>query len=158
MDLAAIGLFGPAKGFAIAEVGIMLGASIAFAVGRRALHSSGLSTSRSRLSVLAARVARSVDDAEDHHQTHWWFTVRLLTNPLFDPLSYAAGLSRARFYPFFLGTLLGNIPSMALFFVVEYRAIAAGPLTLAIATALFCMIILHLASQWLTEPESPINA
>ena len=149
-DLAAIRLFGPRLGFELAELGIMIGAIVAFSVARRARASVISATSRSRLSVLAARVMRSVDDEDAHDQFCWWFTVRLLTNPLFDPLSYAAGLSRGQFYPFFLGTLLGNIPSMAVFYIVASYAMAAGTKTLLATMVLFGVTIWVVASRWLT--------
>jgi uncharacterized membrane protein YdjX (TVP38/TMEM64 family) len=152
-DLAAIGLFGLVRGFALAELGIMLGATIAFLVARHARESAGVSTRRSRLSVLAARIARSVDD-DGPQQFYAWFVIRLRTNPLFDPLSYAAGLSSARFSPFFLGTLLGNMPSIALFFVAEYFAIAAGTWTFVASTVLFGLTIWYFATRWLAESES----
>jgi uncharacterized membrane protein YdjX (TVP38/TMEM64 family) len=150
-DLAAIGLFGLSIGFELAEVGIMLGATIAFALGRCARQSVAMPMSRPHFIVLAERVGRSVDDEDSHQQFDWWFTVRLLTNPLFDPLSYAAGLTRTRFYPFFLGTLLGNIPSIAVFFVAADYGIGAGVWTLVAITGLFAVAIWYIAGRWLTR-------
>jgi uncharacterized membrane protein YdjX (TVP38/TMEM64 family) len=158
MDLAAIGLFGPLKGFEFAEVGIMLGATVAFVVGRHARYSRVSSTTRTRLSVLASRVTRSIDPADERQQFSWWFVARLLTNPLFDPLSYAAGLGSSQFRPFFFGTLFGNVPSMGLFFLAESYAIGAGPVALAAVTAMFGLTIWGVASRWLIQPRSDEGA
>jgi uncharacterized membrane protein YdjX (TVP38/TMEM64 family) len=157
-DLFAVVLFGPTLGFALAELGIMLGASMAFGIGRRARDFVLGSSPRSRLSLLADRIQRSIDDEDETQQFCWWFNVRLLTNPLFDPLSYSAGLTHTRFRPFFLGTLLGNIPSIGLFFLAEHYAIANGALSTAAVTAGFGLIIWTIASRWLIQDESPVRA
>jgi uncharacterized membrane protein YdjX (TVP38/TMEM64 family) len=154
MDLAAIGLFGPAVGFELAELGIMLGATIAFAVGRGARNRDVGSPPSSHLRLLANRVNRSVEASDRRQQFCWWFVVRLLTNPLFDPLSYAGGMSRTGFGPFFFGTALGNIPSIGLFFVAERYAIAAGVQALIVVTTLFGVAIWYAGSRWLSEFES----
>jgi uncharacterized membrane protein YdjX (TVP38/TMEM64 family) len=154
MDLAAIGLFGPVVGFELAETGIMIGAAIAFAAGRRARSASPMAMSRSHLLVLADRVNRSVDPEDERQQLYWWSIVRVVTNPLFDPLSYAAGLSNSRFTPFFVGTLLGNIVSMSLFFLAETYAVATSMQMVVMVTALFVATIWYVASRWLTEAGS----
>jgi uncharacterized membrane protein YdjX (TVP38/TMEM64 family) len=154
IDLAAIGLFGLSTGLGLAEVGIMLGATMAFAVGRHARNSAEGQVG-SRLLVLGDRVSRSTHGEDGHNQFLWWFSVRLVTNPLFGALSYAAGLSESRFGSFFFGTFLGNVPSMSLFFLAESYAMASGVGALIVVTMLFGLIIWYVGDRWLTYPTSP---
>ena len=152
MDLLGIRLFGAMRAFLLGESGIMLGASIAFAVGRLVRDS------------LPPTKARRIRDLELHlrtderlpEDTDWWSEatawgfLRLLTNPLFDPISYVAGLTQARFGPYFLGSLLGNAPSMALFYAAEGRATAAGPLETLMIAGAFILCALYVARRSLS--------
>src|SRR2546430_1167797 len=94
MDLLAVRVFGPMTGFLLAEAGIMLGASVAFAASRTARNVMVLSPAARHLTVLTRCLRRGSDAAQDEHQIIFWLVVRLLTNPLFDSISYAAGLTR----------------------------------------------------------------
>jgi uncharacterized membrane protein YdjX (TVP38/TMEM64 family) len=152
MDALGLMYFDPWFAFATSEAGIMLGATVAFSVARLVRRS--LSGRTLRLSVPLTELVERVDSAGRMtwtSQFRTWFIVRLFTNPLFDPLCYAAGLTRVRFAPFILASLLGNIPSTALFFVLEQGALRRAFQVQIAVNALFLMAIWLRASRWLSR-------
>ena len=156
MDLLGIRLFGAVRAFLLGESGIMLGASIAFVVGR-VVRDSLPPTKARRIRDLELHLETGAwlpEDADWWSEATAWGFLRLLTNPLFDPISYVAGLTQARFGPYFLGSLLGNAPSMALFYSVEERAIAAGPFQMLMYTALFIICALYVTRRSLATRGS----
>lgn len=157
MDLIGIRLFGAVPGFLFGESGIMLGASIAFSIGRL-VRDTLPSTKARRFRDLELHLKAGAwlsEDADWWSEARAWSVLRLLTNPLFDPISYVAGLTQARFGPFFLGSLLGNVPSMALFYILEERAIATGPLATLSSTAAFILFALYFTRRSLFRQRSP---
>lgn len=110
VDLFGIAIFGAIRAFVLAEIGIMLGASLAFAIGRR------FRGHARRWRWLGTQIDYWETRLEQRQQFLAWTLIRLCTNPLFDALSYAAGITNSSFRMFFFSTLLGNIPSVALFF------------------------------------------
>jgi uncharacterized membrane protein YdjX (TVP38/TMEM64 family) len=156
MDLLGIRLFGATRAFLLGEVGIMLGATIAFSVGRL-VRDNLPATKAQRLRELELRLETGgwlFEGADWWSEATAWGFLRLLTNPLFDPISYVAGLTGARFGPYFLGSLIGNAPSMALFYAAEKKAIAGGPFPMLVATALFIVCALHLTRRSLASRRS----
>ena len=156
MDLLGIRLFGAMPAFLLGESGIMLGASIAFSVGR--LVRDALPSSKARrfrdLELHLKAGAWLPENAGWWSEAEAWSVLRLLTNPLFDPISYVAGLTQARFAPYFLGSLLGNAPTMALFYILEEKAIGAGLLETLMATAAFILCVLYVAKRSLSTQRS----
>ena len=152
MDLVAIRLFGPAMGLLAAECGIMLGAAVAFAAGRAA------SPSLAKRLVGKWRVFEylrgrfPIGSMTGRQQFTKWLEIRLWTNPLFDPICYLAGLTSVAFWPYFLGSLVGNLPSTALFFAAE----AIGPLrsihSSLVTALLFCGFVIYVAEVFLRVP------
>jgi uncharacterized membrane protein YdjX (TVP38/TMEM64 family) len=156
MDLLGNRLFGAMPAFLLGESGIMFGASIAFSVGRL-VRDTLPSTKARRFRDLELRLKAGAwlsENADWWSEAKAWSILRLLTNPLFDPISYVAGLTQARFGPYFLGSLLGNAPSMALFYILEERAIGAGLLETLIATAAFILCALYVAKRSLSTQRS----
>lgn len=104
VDAIGIFVFGWAKGFMLAMVGIMLGAMAAFWIGRYFREP------------LVRRFAslRKVHEWEDKYSERqkFWALVfmRITTSPLFDYVSYAAGLSKISAAKFFFSTFIGTLP------------------------------------------------
>ena len=136
MDLLGIGLFGPVKALLFAEIGIMLGASVAFGIARWT-RNAGREESAFVLRRLQSRLEQSGwvrHDGTEEQQFQQWLLLRLVTNPLFDPISYVAGFTRTRFRPYFFGSLFGNLPSMIVFYVAEAGTVTKGlPMALTVA-------------------------
>ena len=152
MDLLAIRLFGPVFGLGAAECGIMLGATVAFGVARRASPtlSRALLGKWSIVRYLGERLPNG--GMTPARQFSKWLEVRLFTNPLFDPISYLAGLTSAAFWPYFLGSLVGNLPSTALFFAAEAIGPIHSVLGSFIVAALFCGVIIYIADVFVRSP------
>jgi uncharacterized membrane protein YdjX (TVP38/TMEM64 family) len=147
-DIIGIRVFGVAEGFVLAEVGIMLGASVAFVIARRVRDSLGAPKAQA-LRQLEGRfrdVGWLTENDGAARQFRQWFTLRLLTNPLFDPISYIAGLTDVRAGPYLLGSLLGNVPSMLVLYVIENNAVPVGMIRIVLATVAFLA-----AGIWLTH-------
>jgi uncharacterized membrane protein YdjX (TVP38/TMEM64 family) len=121
IDLAGLLSFGWSLGFIYAETGIMFGATAAFLVARvfrepllnRFLFLQKLYEWERKLS---------------EKQKFWALVaIRLPTNPLFDIISYAAGLTTISTAKFFLSTLIGNAPSVFLIFYFGGLSFQKGP-------------------------------
>lgn len=141
IDILGIRLFGAVFGFGLAEAGIMLGASVAFMVGRSAL---GLSVKKPRWSdAIAAPLFGALGAPDDSPLLTFsrWFELRLWTNPLFDPICYVAGITATPFVPYFLATLLGNIPSTAIFFMAQRQALPNGFWAVVLTAVAFLVAI-----------------
>lgn len=110
IDLPGIFIFGWLKGFIYAEIGIMLGAMIAFWIARKfrkPLMKKFISFDK----------LHTWENKLSENQKFWTLVaLRLPTNPLFDYISYAAGLTQINTIKFFFSTLIGNIPSVFLVF------------------------------------------
>ncbi|MBI4692086.1 MAG: TVP38/TMEM64 family protein [Candidatus Terrybacteria bacterium] len=110
IDIPGILVFGWLLSFIYAEIGIMLGAMIAFWIARKF---------REPLvkKFIPLQRLHEWENKLSENQKFWALVaVRLPTNPLFDYISYAAGLTRISSIKFFLSTLIGNVPSVFLVF------------------------------------------
>ena len=106
IDLPGILVFGWLVGFIYAEIGIMLGAMVAFWIARKFKEPL-------LKKFITLQKIRKLEDKISDNQEFWALTAtRLLTNPLFDYISYAAGLTRISTTKFFFSTLIGNIPTL----------------------------------------------
>lgn len=116
LDIPAVQIFGWAWAFVLSEMGTMLGALIAFTLGRTLrITKLGLWVGKLlRIEVIKEWEKRL--SAEDRFLG--WVALRLPTNAAFDYISYAAGLTNCSVAMFFWSTLIGNIPVVFSFFVV----------------------------------------
>lgn len=109
-DLAGIATFGWVLGFIYAEIGIMLGATVAFWIARKFREPV---VKR----ITSLKKVHQWENRVSENKKFWTFVaIRLPTNALFDYISYAAGFTKISFTKFFFSTLLGNIPSVFLVF------------------------------------------
>lgn len=148
IDLLGIRLFGALYGFGLAESGIMLGASTAFVIGRSAQR---LSVRPRWSDAIAPRLFGALGAPGEPSPPTFsrWFELRLWTNPLFDPICYIAGLTATPFIPYFLGTLLGNVPTTALFFMAQREALASGVWAVGLTAIAFLVAIWYIADHHL---------
>jgi uncharacterized membrane protein YdjX (TVP38/TMEM64 family) len=154
-DILAVCLFGLARGLLLGEAGVMLGAVVAFAIARRVRASLGVGRSLTlrRLEAWLSGAGWLSNDAEPRRQFHQWFVLRLVTNPLFDPISYVAGLTEARTGPYLLGSFLGNMPSMFLFYVLEDEVARVAQNWSIVVTVAFLVTVIWLAHHVLAAPR-----
>ncbi len=118
IDLIGITIFPWFLGFIYGEIGVVLGAMIAFWIARKFreplvkkfISMDKLNTWEKKLS----------SDQE------FWFLVglRLFFNPLFDYVSYAAGLTRISTGKYLLTTIIGTLPTM--FFIYYFGGLSVS--------------------------------
>ena len=125
-DLVGLAIFGWFLGFIYAEIGIMLGATVAFFIARKFREP------------VIKKVAslRKVHDWEKtlSHKKKFWtiVAIRLPANPLFfDYISYGLGLTKISSPIFFFSTLFSTIPLVLPFFYFGGVALNKGFIFLA---------------------------
>lgn len=119
--LVALGavIFGAFFGFLYGWIGAMLGASVAFLVSRY--------LGREFTASLVGEKLRRYDDQIEKHGFATVLYLRLMCCP-FSPLSFGMGLTKVRFWDYFLGTALGIIIALFIisFFVGAVREVWAS--------------------------------
>ncbi|MEK7570308.1 MAG: VTT domain-containing protein [Patescibacteria group bacterium] len=105
IDAVAIVRLGWWQGLIVCEIGVLAGTSIAFFLAREF-----------RAKLLSAKTNTKIDRLAKRFpemETFWGLLVlRLLTNPLFDIISYAAGCTKISYAKFITASFLSTIPSM----------------------------------------------
>jgi uncharacterized membrane protein YdjX (TVP38/TMEM64 family) len=142
-DVAGIAVFGWILGFVYAEAGIMAGAMCAFGLTR---YTRGYLERRPRLSPRISAWGRRLSQEPSLSS---WILLRLVTNPVFDFLSYAAGLTRMRVLPYAVGTLIGNVPSVLLFYYLGGKGMEGGDIVRLILVASVCLAVIYGLYYWL---------
>jgi len=108
LDILAERVWGWKQGLIISECGVTLGALSAYWIG-------GAVSSYALKHVRLLQRARDWEASFGNRRWAAWFALRLVSNPLFDGLSYAAGILRLPFGTYVSTTVLGSLPTMALF-------------------------------------------
>ena len=104
ITLANANLFGWWRGAVLSWSSAMAGAAVCFAIARV--------LGRSAAERLASRAGlQSIDAFFQRYGTHSILIARLLPFISFDLVSYAAGLTSMRFWPFFVATGVGQLPA-----------------------------------------------
>ncbi len=104
ITLANANLFGWVKGAVLSWSSAMAGAALCFYISRvLGRNAAERLTSRAGL--------QSVDKFFERYGTHSILIARLLPFISFDLVSYAAGLTSMRFFPFFVATGVGQLPA-----------------------------------------------
>ncbi len=98
--LAGVGaaIFGPYWGFLYVYLGAMMGGTTAFLLGRW--------LGREFAASLAGRRLRRYDEAIERNGFATVLYLRLIYSP-YSPMSFGMGLTKVRFWPYFLATALG---------------------------------------------------
>lgn len=117
LNLAAGALFGSQLGLGTALAGTVLGAGVAFGLGR-ILGQDALRP------LLRARWLKAADGQLSRHGFRTMMMARLFPGVPFWAANYCAAVSRMGWLPFLLATALGSIPNTAAYAVAGARASA----------------------------------
>ncbi|MEW2250462.1 MULTISPECIES: TVP38/TMEM64 family protein [unclassified Streptomyces] len=115
LNIAAGALFGTWTGLATSLAGTVLGAGIAFGLGR-ALGQDALRP------LLRGRVLKAADGQLSRHGFRSMLAARLFPGVPFWAANYCAAVSRIRCLPFLLATALGSVPNTVAYAVAGARA------------------------------------
>ena len=129
LNLAAGALFGSQLGLGTALVGTVLGAGVAFGLGR-ILGQDALRP------LLRARWLKAADGQLSRHGFRSMMAARLFPGVPFWAANYCAAVSRMGWLPFLLATALGSIPNTAAYAVAGARASSPTSPAFLIAMAL----------------------
>ncbi|MEV5147445.1 VTT domain-containing protein [Streptomyces sp. NPDC052727] len=136
LNLAAGALFGSQLGLATALAGTVLGAGVAFGLGR-------LLGQDALRPLLRGRWLRAADGQLSRHGFRSMLAVRLFPGVPFWAANYCAAVSRMGWLPFLLATGLGSIPNTAAYAVAGARA--SAPTSPAFLIAMACIAVPALA-------------
>ncbi|MFF1768944.1 TVP38/TMEM64 family protein [Streptomyces sp. NPDC058249] len=117
LNLAAGALFGSQLGLGTALVGTVLGAGVAFGLGR-------ILGQEALRPLLRARWLKAADGQLSRHGFRSMMVARLFPGVPFWAANYCAAVSRMGWLPFLLATALGSIPNTAAYAVAGARASA----------------------------------
>ncbi|MGW5329502.1 TVP38/TMEM64 family protein [Streptomyces sp. NPDC004014] len=136
LNLAAGALFGSELGVAAALAGTVLGAGLAFGLGR-VLGQEALRP------LLRGRWLKAADGQLSRHGFRSMMVARLFPGVPFWAANYCAAVSRMGWLPFLLATALGSIPNTAAYAVAGARA--SAPTSPAFLIAMACIAVPALA-------------
>ncbi|MCX4565633.1 MULTISPECIES: TVP38/TMEM64 family protein [Streptomyces] len=136
LNLAAGALFGSQFGLVAALGGTVLGAGLAFCLGR-VLGQEALRP------LLRGRWLKAADNQLSRHGFRSMLAARLFPGIPFAAANYCASVSRMGLLPFLLATALGSIPNTAAYAVAGARA--STPTSPAFLIALACIAVPGLA-------------
>ncbi|MEV6117373.1 TVP38/TMEM64 family protein [Streptomyces sp. NPDC052109] len=128
LNLAAGALFGSQLGLATSLAGTVLGAGVAFGLGR-VLGQDALRP------LLRGRWLKAADGQLSRHGFRSMLAARLFPGVPFWAANYCAAVSRMRWWPFLLATAVGSIPNTAAYAVAGARAAAPTSPAFLIAMA-----------------------
>ncbi|GGZ86591.1 TVP38/TMEM64 family protein [Streptomyces echinoruber] len=132
LNLAAGALFGSQLGLATALAGTVLGAGIAFGLGR-VLGQDALRP------LLRGRWLKAADGQLSRHGFRSMMVARLFPGVPFWAANYCAAVSRMGWLPFLLATGLGSLPNTAAYAVAGARA--SAPTSPAFLAAMACIAV-----------------
>ncbi|MFR0354031.1 TVP38/TMEM64 family protein [Streptomyces sediminimaris] len=132
LNLGAGALFGSQLGTGAALAGTVLGAGIAFGLGR-VLGQDALRP------LLRGRLLQAVDGQLSRHGFRSMMAVRLVPGVPFWAANYGAAVSRMGWLPFLLATGLGSVPNTAAYAVAGARASSPTSPAFLIAMALIAV-------------------
>ncbi|MFF4491569.1 TVP38/TMEM64 family protein [Streptomyces sp. NPDC001544] len=129
LNLAAGALFGSQVGLGTALTGTVLGAGIAFGLGR-------LLGQDALRPLLRGRWLKAADGQLSRHGFRSMMVARLFPGVPFWAANYCAAVSRMGWLPFLLATALGSVPNTAAYAVAGARASAPTSPAFLVAMAL----------------------
>ncbi|WP_418955837.1 TVP38/TMEM64 family protein [Streptomyces tritici] len=115
LNLAAGALFGSQAGVVGALAGTVLGAGLAFTLGR-------LLGQDALRPLLRGRWLKAADGQLSRHGFRSTLAIRLFPGVPFAAANYCAAVSRMGYAPFLLGTALGSLPNTAAYVIVGSEA------------------------------------
>lgn len=138
-------IFGPYWGFLYVWIGAMLGASVAFLVGR--------TLGRDFAASLIGDKLKKYDEAIERNGFATVLYLRLVWFP-FTPMNFGMGLTKVRFGDYFFGTGLGIIPGtfILVFFIGTLREVwASGDWSQLISVKFFSLLGLFIFSFFMPK-------
>jgi uncharacterized membrane protein YdjX (TVP38/TMEM64 family) len=138
LNLAAGALFGSTLGLGSALAGTVLGAGIAFCLGR-------ILGQEALRPLLRGTWLKAADGQLSRHGFRSMLAARLFPGVPFAAANYCAAVSRMGLLPFLLATALGSIPNTAAYVVAGARA--STPTSPAFLIALACIALPGLAGS-----------
>lgn len=136
LNLAGGALFGSSLGLAGSLAGTVLGAGIAFGLGR-------LLGQDALRPLLRARWLKAADGQLSRHGFRSMMAARLFPGVPFWAANYCAAVSRMGWLPFLLATALGSVPNTAAYVVAGARA--STPMSPAFLLAMGFIVLTGLA-------------
>jgi uncharacterized membrane protein YdjX (TVP38/TMEM64 family) len=120
IDLVGISIFPWFLGFLYGEIGVVLGALIAFWIARY--------LRKPLLKRFVSLEKLELWEKKLSGEQEFWVLVglRLFFNPLFDYVSYAAGLTRISTGKYLLTTILGTLPTMCVIYYFGGLSLSKG--------------------------------
>lgn len=137
LNLAAGALFGSQAGLPAAVAGTVLGAGIAFGLGR-------LLGQEALRPLLRARLLAAADRQLSDHGFRSMLALRLFPGVPFAAANYCAAISRMGWLPFLLATGLGSVPNTAAYVIAGSRA--SAPTSPVFLTAMAFIAVTGLAA------------
>ncbi|MFF4805829.1 TVP38/TMEM64 family protein [Streptomyces sp. NPDC001351] len=137
LNLGAGALFGSQLGTGTALVGTVLGAGVAFGLGR-------LLGQDALRPLLRGRLLKAADGQLSRHGFRSMMAARLFPGVPFWAANYCAAVSRMGWVPFVLATALGSVPNTAAYAVAGARA--SAPTSPAFLIAMACIAVPALAA------------
>ncbi|MEV6164529.1 TVP38/TMEM64 family protein [Streptomyces sp. NPDC052052] len=137
LNLAAGALFGSQVGLAAAMTGTVLGAGIAFGLGR-VLGQDALRT------LLRGRWLKAADGQLSRHGFRSMLALRLFPGVPFAAANYCAAVSRMGCPPFLVATGLGSVPNTAAYVVAGSEA--SSPMSPAFLAAMGFIVVTGLGA------------
>jgi uncharacterized membrane protein YdjX (TVP38/TMEM64 family) len=150
VDLAGIAVFGAVRAFVFAEIGIMVGASVSFAIARQYRERVLSRFSATHLK----EVQRWYADLSTKRQFWSWVGIRLPTNVAFDYINYAAGLTQCSWPVFVASTFIGSLPGVAIFFYFGRQALMSGIVSGALLIGTLAILATIIARRRLPPLDS----
>ncbi|MET9802900.1 TVP38/TMEM64 family protein [Streptomyces sp. NPDC006368] len=137
LNLAAGALFGSQAGLVAAVAGTVLGAGIAFTLGR-------LLGQDALRPLVRGRWLKAADGQLSRHGFRSMLAIRLFPGVPFAAANYCAAVSRMGYAPFLLATAIGSIPNTAAYVVAGSEA--ASPTSPAFLFAMGFIVLTGLAA------------
>ena len=142
IGLSGISLFGWWQALIYDSIGTMGGAVVAFLIARKF---------RGRLVAwfIPLKKMEQLEKRLPENLSFWAFVLmRLPTEPVFDFLSYAAGLTRMSFWRYFFATILGSFPIKFLIFYFGGITFSKGVYLITIL-----LVLLGIISVWFKKSK-----
>lgn len=148
LKLASGALFGFWDGALYALAGDVLGACLNFWIAR-------LFRVKAIVKIAGKKSIKQIDQTTEH--IGGWralLVARIVLSPLYDFISYAAGLSNLPFKQFFVVTLFAGIPSTFLTALLGDSLVANQPLFFGLmAVGFVAIVLLGVLAKWLTAKD-----
>lgn len=134
ITFANANLFGWWKGAILSWISAMLGAALCFFIARI--------LGRDIVEKLTSKVGlKQIDDFFDKYGRHSILIARLLPFISFDIVSYAAGLTSMKFWPFFIATGIGQLPATIIYSYVGGMLTGGARLLVTALMILFALSV-----------------